>query len=498
MATTYKRLASYFLQRDLTSTVPGFGSGYYYGGEGSASETTVLDDFNSNFNSIKTEVGFDPETNNIVRTIVLQPDGKILISGDFTTAGGAARNRIARFNSDGTLDTGFDPDINNNAESIVLQPDGKILIGGYFSTVGGVTRTFFARLNSDGSLDTSFTNLTFNARVDAIALQPDGKILVGGNFKFIDGVLRDSIARLNSDGTLDTGFDPDANNDVFSIVLQPDGKILIGGVFTNIGGVTRNRIARLNSDGSLDTSFNPNANAVVGQIVLQPDDKILICGGFTTIGGVSCSKIARLNSDGSLDTSFINDIADWSHVYSIALQPDGKILAGANDFVVGGVVRNYLARLNNDGTLDTNFDPDADNLVFSIVLQPDGKILIGGYFETVGGAARNRIARLKEVVNNAPYLLAYTVPENTQVVLKDIFVTNHNDFPVFHDIAILPEADGQEGVSEKHYYVWDNIIDKNDYDKIESSVTLSAGDEIYVYSSTDEDISFNIFGVEIS
>ena len=80
--------------------------------------------------------GFDPNANTLVRTIVVQPDGKILIGGDFTTVGGVARNRIARLNPDGTLDTAFNPNANSNIISIALQSDGKILVGGSFSTIG--------------------------------------------------------------------------------------------------------------------------------------------------------------------------------------------------------------------------------------------------------------------------------------------------------------------------------------------------------------------------
>ena len=268
--------------------------------------------------------------------------------------------------------------------------------------------------------------------------------------------------------------------------------------FTTIDDVTRNRIARLNSDGTLDTGFNPDVNVNVSSIVLQPDGKIIFGGTFTTIGGVTRNKIARINSDGTLDTGFNPNITGGIGIQAIDLQPDGKILIGGDLSDIDDVARNGIARLNSDGTLDTGFNPNADNPVTYIAIQPDGKILIGGSFTAIGGVARNGIARLKEVVNNAPYKLAYIVPENTQIVIKNIFATNHNDFPVFHDIAILPEAENQDGISEKHYYVWDNLIDENDYEKIESSITLSAGDEIYVYSSTDEDISFNIFGVEIT
>src|SRR2546429_9734266 len=78
--------------------------------------------------------GFDPNANGLVRVVVVQPDGKILIGGDFTTLspnGGAAvtRNQIARLNPNGTLDTAFNPNANGPVYSIALQADGKTLAG---------------------------------------------------------------------------------------------------------------------------------------------------------------------------------------------------------------------------------------------------------------------------------------------------------------------------------------------------------------------------------
>ena len=138
--------------------------------------------------------GFDPNANTIVRAVVTQADGKILIGGDFTTLspnGGAAvtRNRIARLNPDGTLDASFDPNADGQVQSIAAQADGKILIGGFFTV-----------------------------------LSPNGGA----------AVTRNCIARLNPDGTLDASFDPNANNTVFSIAVQTDGRILIGGSCTTL------------------------------------------------------------------------------------------------------------------------------------------------------------------------------------------------------------------------------------------------------------------------
>ena len=147
---------------------------------------------------------------------------------------------------------GFDPNANGRVLAVVVQPDGKILLGGDFTTLtpnGGVsiTRNRIARLNADGTLDTAF-NPNANSDIYAIAVQQDGKILAGGAFTLIVGQVRSYLARLNSDGTLDTVFNPNANFPVNAIAVQADGKILAGGLFTNIDGQTRNYFARLSND----------------------------------------------------------------------------------------------------------------------------------------------------------------------------------------------------------------------------------------------------------
>src|SRR6202011_3512685 len=108
--------------------------------------------------------GFDPHANNTVRVVVVQPDGKILIGGDFTTlapngGGTVTRNRIARLNPDGTLDSAFNPNANNLFRSIAVQADGKILVGGTFNganSIGGQTRNYIARLDATTGLADSF------------------------------------------------------------------------------------------------------------------------------------------------------------------------------------------------------------------------------------------------------------------------------------------------------------------------------------------------------
>ena len=353
--------------------------------------------------------GFDPNANGGTSVVVVQPDGKILISGSFTMVQGVARNRMARLNVDGTLDTAFDPNPNGSVISIAVQADGKILAGGFFTSIGGQPRNRIARLDATTGLADSF-NPNASSDVSAIAVQADGKILVGGHFFSIGGQARALMARLDRATGLADSFNPNPNNSVDRILLQPDGKILVSGVFASffggnsIGGQPRDRMARLDPVTGLADSFNPNANSGILTIALQADGKVLVGGDFYNIGGQPRNHIARLDATTGLADSFDPDADD--DVYSIAVQGDGKILVGGlfdSDFgqnTIGGQPRNYIARLDPATGLADSFNPNADNYVYAIALQADGKMLAGGDFASLspnGGASvtRNHIARLE-------------------------------------------------------------------------------------------------------
>jgi uncharacterized delta-60 repeat protein len=347
--------------------------------------------------------GFDPNANGAIQVVVVQPDGKILLGGAFTTLspnGGAAvtRNRIARLNPDGTLDTAFNPNANDDVGAIALQADGKILVGGDsygFTNIGGQPRKYIARLDATTGLADSFNPKADND-VNAIVVQADGKILAGGQFSSIGGQTRNCIARLDATTGLADSFDPNANGSVAAIAVQADGKILAGGGFFKIGGQRRNYIARLDATTGLADSFDPSANNDVNAIVVQADGKVLAGGGFSGIGEQPRNNIARLDATTGLADSFNPKkhgvIGD---VYSIALQADGKILVGGGFTIDFGQSRNYVDRLETDGRLDQAlFLSTLGKFVVATAVQPDGKILIGGRFITVLDVARNNIARL--------------------------------------------------------------------------------------------------------
>jgi uncharacterized delta-60 repeat protein len=143
---------------------------------------------------------------------------------------------------------------------------------------------------------------------------------------------------------------------------------------------------------SVADGFDPVVDDAVTTLAVQADGKVLVGGVFSRIGGQVRQRIARLQADGSLDAGF--DPAANDSVDALAVQADGKVLLGGLFTQVGGQARRHIARLHADGTLDAGFDPAANGWVLGVAVQADGKVLIGGDFTQVGGQPRNRIARL--------------------------------------------------------------------------------------------------------
>ena len=258
-----------------------------------------------------------------VKGLAIQGDGKILLHGDFTVFKGQQRNHIARLNPDGSLDTAFDPGalFSQSAyayfstAAMMLQGDGKILLTGAIPIQNGPARSKIVRLNADGSLDG-----TFNFGSDSefqpfnpVALQVDGKILVGGSFATVNGQTRTKIARLNPDGSLEStatfdagsgigtifnysyldytgtlipNFVPDSTRPL-AIALQPDGPILLAGDFGTVNGQARNKVARLFNDPASQTLTVVDASEVQWQRSGSAPDVAQVSFQVSTDSGVT-------------------------------------------------------------------------------------------------------------------------------------------------------------------------------------------------------------------
>jgi len=365
--------------------------------------------------------------------MALQADGKIVMVGgtfvDFVLARFNADGSLdTGFGVGGKVTTDMGGgDRSEEALGVAIQSDGKIVVVGYTAipTTPPAPRlpdTFaLARYNSDGSLDTSFgsggkVSGNVNGNAYAVAIQSDGKIVVAGEVSFPSTSGLDFsefvIARFNTNGNLDTGFGiggtgqvvtdfGGATNSARNLVLQPNGAIVVSGKPQGSQpGFDHTDMARYNANGSLDTSFGSGgkltlADVDAGQgLARQADGKFVLAGSVTeaTVPATARFLLKRLNADGSPDTTFGNagtvDTAFSSSAAAggVALQGDGKIVVvGTSAFSVNA---NFVvARYNADGSVDRGFGSDGnlqiDFFGFSdvgenVLVQPDGKIVVGG------------------------------------------------------------------------------------------------------------------------
>jgi uncharacterized delta-60 repeat protein len=368
--------------------------------------------------AFNTNLGSGP--NAYVYKIEFQSDGKILVAGNFTSFNGTTIARLARLNSDGTLDASFNTNLGTGFNSLLrhvrTQSDGKILVAGNFTSFNGTSAGRFTRLNSNGTLDTAF-NTSLGTGSDGVvhstAIQSDGKILVAGNFFNMTSLQSYGISRLNSDGTTDTGFRNNALNsfedDVFAVDVQSDGKIYVGGNFsghTDSGGTYTpgNYFTRLNSNGTLDTSFNtsifPHFNSTVSFIKVKSDGKILIAGFFRNFKNDRTGSFVAIDSSGSIQNG--QETTGFSHsIGQVGISKDGEIVVTGLFKKFYATPVNQIAKLNSNGILDTTFNTNigsgfnTSNISFgNIKVQPDGKVIVAGSFISFNGISINRILRL--------------------------------------------------------------------------------------------------------
>ena len=405
------------------------------------------------------------------RAVAVQADGKIVVAGSTGSAFNVPVDfALARYNTNGTLDTSFGvggrvtTDFAGNdldeAYSVAIQADGKIVavghavIGKNASKNGNVG---VVRYNADGSLDTTFgdikkgstrtgkTTIDFGGQTDVgrdVAIQSDGKIVVVGRgaTNSLNTTGRIILARLNSNGTLDTSFDGDgkvttdvthagdtanADDTARGLAIQTDGKIVVAGsTATGFGGDGTSNfvVLRYNTNGSLDSSFgtggvaeadNGGVDNYLFSVAIQADGKIVAGGGTNGVGGT----VIRYSSAGTLDTTFDGDgLADiGAYAQAILVQSDGKIVAAGSINATGNDDL-FVARLLNSGAADATFGTGGTSITpigtgndraFDAALQFDGKIVLAGSVYYTGTQSDALIARY---LGDAPLMAATSGP----------------------------------------------------------------------------------------
>jgi len=347
-------------------------------------------------------------TSGDTNTVAIQTDGKIIVGGNFLFYNTTSSIRISRLNEDGTLDTSFNSNVGSGfnfaVQAIAIQNDGKIIAIGGFALYNGTNVGKIARINTDGTLDTSFNVggsgfVTGNGII--IKIQSDGKILVVGAFSDYNGTSVNNIVRINLDGTIDNTFNvggSSSNGQIRNIDIQSDGKMIIVGDFTSYNGTSVGKIARINTDGTLDTSFNiggSGLNNIAYAVAIQSDGKIIVGGGFTSYNGTSANRIAYLNSDGTLDTSFnVGGSGFNTTVFRLKIQSNGKILTGGFFTTFNSITANRIIELPNAtqvGTTRFTIKRDTGNVGIGTTT-PIAKLDINGTFHTTGENTLDNLA----------------------------------------------------------------------------------------------------------
>ncbi|HEX8735648.1 MAG TPA: FG-GAP-like repeat-containing protein [Pyrinomonadaceae bacterium] len=356
---------------------------------------------------------FVPAYNDLVSAAAIQPDGKLLVAGEFQFVNGLGIAKIIRLNPDGSIDTSFNQNCcrlggihNQFITDIKVLPDGKILLRGVFGIFNGLyMQTLLIRLNPDGTMDTTFRstyntghsgfigfqsdgkliitdleigrlnpdgssdaafNRTLVLRAQAMTIMPNDKIIVGGNSSLSSlDPPSPYLRRLNADGTPD--IELQFTGTAFTALhALPDGKLLVG---------TDKGLFRYNADGSIDSTF-PRLAGAVYDIKLTADNKILV-GGY---------GVRRLLPNGSIDPTF-SVLSTTFNVRHLEIQADGKIIAAGLPFVVpGSPTPKVILRFEPDGALDETYNVTLASIsgigrdVTKIVPQPDGKVLALGYY----------------------------------------------------------------------------------------------------------------------
>lgn len=341
-------------------------------------------------------------------------DGSVVVGGKFNSFDGVPHMRIAKFNSNGTLDSTWTPQVGNLADrsfsisAITADSAGNVYFGGSFAFVNGTGRANIAKLLPDGSLDTTWNPVGGGAsysEIKALALDGNGSLFVGGSFTAIGGQTRSNLAKLSATGAglADATWNPSPNNVVAALAIDGSGNLYVGGNFTSIGSRSRTAIAKLSTSGSgaADADWNPapTGSAVnVRSVVLDGSGSAYVAGAFTSIGGQSRNGIAKLTTagTGTADATWNpSPSGAYTSIKSLALDGSGNIYVGGYFTGIGGHGLLNIARLSTGGAgaSDSTWNPGTDYGVESLAIA-NATVYAGGTFTSVGGVRHLAFARI--------------------------------------------------------------------------------------------------------
>ncbi|SFN20304.1 DUF11 domain-containing protein [Dokdonella immobilis] len=335
-----------------------------------------------------------------------QPDGSIILGGNFTSINGEPRRGLARLQPDGTLDPVWNPSVNIGGivYALSLDADGSVFVGGLFDSVNGIVRGNIAKVSGSGAgaVDPDWNPDASLGVVHCLQADDLGSIYVGGSFAEVGGQSRANLARLATSGSgAADSWNPSTDGEVRAMALDGSGSLFVGGHFTTAGGQPRASIAKLSVSGagSADPDWNPS---VVGygvfSLALEGPDRLYAGGDFSSIGGFSRGSIAKLSITGSGAVDSLWNPAADAPVYALLAVGGGTLYVGGEFHSIGGQSRNGVAKLYTEGPgpADALWNPGSDQAVATIVGRGTDSIVVGGWFEFIGGAPHLALAAITE------------------------------------------------------------------------------------------------------
>ena len=302
----------------------------------------------------------------------------VFAGGTFWGVGSVVRNNVAAIDATtGTL-LPFDPNANNIVRSITSDAT-FVYLGGDFTTLNStITKNRIAQVNATTGFPTGW-NPNADASVNAMVIN-SGTLYVGGAFGNIGGAARSRIAALTTATGAATAYNPSANGNVNAFLISSD-TLFVGGAFTTIGGQTRNRIAAYTMSNSNLTTFDPNANNTVNALA-KNGSKLYLGGLFTSVGTTSVSILAQFNLITNSVTILNTGIINSSGLNSIAVQDSSVYIGGGYQYANCGYPIVNSAVIKTLSNAPGHWTPQPDDIVRSIYIS-NNKVFLGGRFKVV-------------------------------------------------------------------------------------------------------------------
>ena len=346
--------------------------------------------------------------------------GALFVSGGFTAIGGQSRNNLAKLSTseEGAADAVWNPNPNNWVGTPLIDNSGNLYVAGGFTTIGGLPRNHLAKISGAGvgAVDPLWDPSPTGGliRIDAMAFDPlTGGVYVGGWFDSIGGQPIHHLAKLSSTGTgaAIVSWNPNAMGEVTALAADTSGNVYAGGLLGSAGGQNRDTVKLSGTTAIADAAWDPlgafqseqgilpgfAAYSPLSVFSIDANGNVLAGGAFIYIGGLTKTGFALLSKNGQGAAS-----PAWPSVQlggtikALARDSVGRtVIGGSFSFMGDGVtVRNNIARLNSDTTLDTTWNPQANYEVDALVVDPNDNVYAGGKFTAIGGQWRGHLARL--------------------------------------------------------------------------------------------------------